>query len=139
MNAPDLLVALSAGEMLRRLVPTQWDIVGYVGQMLFFSRFLFQWLASERRGHSYIPVYFWWLSISGAVITVIYLLWTKDPPIPILLGQAVGLTAYTRNLVLIRKHRRLSRIAEVEPGDALYVRPEAADAHDGATDAGDSG
>jgi len=124
MSAPDLLVALSGGELLTKLLPKWWDVVGYVGQLLFFSRFLFQWLASERRGHSYIPVYFWWLSISGAVITVIYLLWTKDPPIPILLGQAVGLVAYTRNLLLIRKHRRLSRVARVEPGDALYTHPD---------------
>jgi lipid-A-disaccharide synthase-like uncharacterized protein len=140
MNASDLLVALTGGELLKKLAPTWWDAVGYIGQLLFFSRFLFQWLASERRGHSYIPVYFWWLSISGAVITVVYLLWTKNPPVPILLGQAVGLVAYTRNLVLIRKHRRLSRATtKVEPGDALYVRPEPASPQDAATDAGERG
>jgi lipid-A-disaccharide synthase-like uncharacterized protein len=139
MSAADLLVALRSGELLRKLTPTWWDVVGYVGQLLFFSRFFFQWLASERRGHSYIPVYFWWLSISGAVITVVYLLWTKNPPVPMLLGQAVGLVAYTRNLVLIRKHRRLSRAVKVEPGDALYVRPESASPQDAATNAGERG
>ncbi|MBN1918979.1 MAG: lipid-A-disaccharide synthase N-terminal domain-containing protein [Verrucomicrobia bacterium] len=132
MSVVDLLVALTTGELLRKLVPTWWDVVGYIGQMLFFSRFLFQWLASERRGHSYIPVYFWWLSISGAVITVVYLLWKKDPPIPILLGQAVGLMAYSRNLLLIRKHRRIMEAARVEPGDALYAHPDAAEPQDGA-------
>jgi lipid-A-disaccharide synthase-like uncharacterized protein len=124
MNTPALLVAVTVLELVKKLVPTWWDVVGYFGQLMFFSRFLFQWLASERRGHSYIPIYFWWISICGSLITVIYLLWTKNPPIPILLGQAVGLVAYTRNLVLIRKHRRLTRAAAVEPGDALYVRPD---------------
>lgn len=134
MNAPDVLVAATILDLVKKLVPTWWDMVGYVGQFMFFSRFLFQWLASERRGHSYIPIYFWWLSISGSLITVIYLLWTKDPPIPILLGQGVGLVAYTRNLLLIRRHRRLRRAVAVEPGDALYVRSDDEHAgHDGSS------
>ncbi len=117
------LVASGISEHIEKLMPTWWDAVGYGGQMLFFSRFFFQWLASERRGHSYIPVYFWWLSISGAIVTVVYLLGCEKPLIPILLGQVVGLVVYSRNLVLIRRHRRLTKAAALEPGDALYIRP----------------
>jgi len=137
MTTPDLLVTLNIGELLRKLVPTWWDVIGYLGQLLFFSRFLFQWLASERRGHSYIPVYFWYISICGASITVVYLLGKEDPAPPILLGQAIGLVAYTRNLLLIRKHRRLTQAATIEPGDALYVRQEPGDAQNDSAPAGD--
>lgn len=100
---------------------TAWDIVGYVGQVLFFSRFLFQWLASERRGHSYVPVYFWWLSLAGALVLLVYLLGLKHPPFPIILGQVFGFVVYTRNLVLIRRKRRLDAAAALEPGDTLYA------------------
>ena len=45
-----------------------WIIIGFVGQAAFFMRFLIQWLASEKRGESYFPIYFWYLSLVGGVI-----------------------------------------------------------------------
>ena len=77
-------------------------LLGLLGQALFFSRFLVQWIESEKRGRSVVPLSFWYLSIGGGGLLLLYALWRKDPVIT--LGQAVGLFVYVRNLMLI--HRR---------------------------------
>ena len=77
-------------------------MLGMLGQTLFFSRFLMQWIASEKTGRSVVPLSFWYLSIGGGGLLLVYALWRKDPVI--VLGQAVGLFVYVRNLMLI--HRR---------------------------------
>jgi lipid-A-disaccharide synthase-like uncharacterized protein len=79
-------------------------VVGFTGQLLFTSRFLIQWLASERAKASVMPVMFWWISIGGGVMLLIYSIWRQDPVF--ILGQSFGLVVYFRNLVLIAKSRR---------------------------------
>lgn len=80
-----------------------WVTLGLLGQLVFTARMLVQWIASERSGRSVIPVAFWWLSLGGAVMLVVYFIWRRD--IVGVLGQATGLFVYARNLVLIRKSR----------------------------------
>lgn len=82
---------------------TLWLILGYLGQALFFSRFLVQWVASERAGRSVVPVSFWFLSIAGGLILLAYSIWRKDPVF--ILGQSCGALIYARNLMLIRKEK----------------------------------
>ena len=82
-----------------------WDtlaLIGFCGQALFASRFIVQWIASERRKRSHIPIQFWYLSLGGGIIVTIYGLLRRDPVI--ILGQAPGLIVYARNLVLIYRH-----------------------------------
>jgi len=79
-------------------------LFGIVGQSIFFSRFLVQWIVSERRKESTIPVAFWYLSIGGALLTLVYALWRRDPVFSA--GQSIGLFVYVRNLVLIRRQRQ---------------------------------
>ncbi len=74
-------------------------MLGMLGQVLFFSRFLVQWVASEKKGQSTVPLPFWYLSIGGGALLLIYAIWRKDPVIT--LGQLVGLFVYVRNLMLI--------------------------------------
>ena len=78
-----------------------WVGIGLAGQACFFSRFLVQWLASERRGRSVVPRAFWYLSITGGLILLTYSLWRRDPVF--ILGQSVGLFVYLRNLMLLRR------------------------------------
>lgn len=78
-------------------------LLGLLGQTLFFSRFLMQWLASEKQGRSVVPLSFWYLSLGGGTLLLIYALWRKDPVI--VLGQAVGLFVYVRNLMLIARRK----------------------------------
>ena len=72
-----------------------------LGQAIFFSRFLVQWLASERAGRSYVPRAFWWLSLVGSMVLLVYAIHRKDAVI--VLGQAFGWMVYARNLVLIQR------------------------------------
>ncbi len=76
-------------------------LIGFLGQGLFASRFIFQWILSERKGESYIPVVFWYLSIFGGIGLLTYAIFRKDPVI--ILGQSFGIFIYLRNLYLIYK------------------------------------
>ncbi|MFY8217244.1 MAG: lipid-A-disaccharide synthase N-terminal domain-containing protein [Chthoniobacterales bacterium] len=80
-----------------------WVSVGLLGQILFTGRMLIQWFASEKSGRSVIPVAFWWMSLIGATMLLIYFIWRRD--IVGVLGQATGWGIYVRNLVLIRRSR----------------------------------
>jgi len=78
-------------------------IFGFLGQAMFFMRFFIQWIASERKGESYIPIYFWYFSLSGGLILFIYASIRRDPVF--MVGQATGLFIYIRNLMLIHRKR----------------------------------
>ncbi len=83
---------------------TIWIGVGLAGQLFFTSRFLVQWIVSERRRQSVIPVAFWWFSLLGGITLLSYAIWRRDPVF--ILGQATGLVVYARNLALIGRARR---------------------------------
>jgi lipid-A-disaccharide synthase-like uncharacterized protein len=86
-------------------VPAEaWLVIGFLGQACFFSRFLVQWMASERAGRSLVPRAFWYLSIAGGVIVLTYAIWRRDPVF--IAGQSGGLFVYLRNLVLLRREDR---------------------------------
>ena len=81
-----------------------WYVVGFAGQALFASRFLVQWLASERAGRSTMPVAFWFLSMGGGAVLLSYAIYREDPVF--IVGQLGGLFIYLRNLHLIARERR---------------------------------
>jgi len=83
--------------------PQYWLYLGFAGQMLFGLRFLVQWVASERRGESIIPIYFWYLSLIGSLILLAYAIFRRDPVF--ILGQSTGIIVYMRNLMLIYRKR----------------------------------
>ena len=85
-------------------MPKFWLIFGLLGQSMFFMRFLIQWIASEKQKKSVIPVIFWYFSISGAVVLLIYSIYRKDPVF--IIGQSVGFLIYARNLYFIYRKRR---------------------------------
>ena len=75
--------------------------IGFLGQGVFASRFIVQWIYSEKKGESYIPIIFWYLSIIGLLT---YAIFRKDPVI--ILGQTFGIFIYLRNLILIYKIKK---------------------------------
>lgn len=81
-----------------------WILLGFIAQALFMGRFLVQWIASERARRSVIPVAFWFFSLGGGTLLLVYAIQREDPVF--IAGQALGLLVYIRNLVLIRKERR---------------------------------
>ena len=74
-------------------------IVGFGGQALFASRFIIQWIKSEGAKKSVIPVAFWYFSIGGGTVLLLYAIWRQDPVI--ICGQGLGLFIYARNLYFI--------------------------------------
>ncbi|MBM3518948.1 MAG: lipid A biosynthesis protein [Alphaproteobacteria bacterium] len=83
---------------------TLWYALGFAGQFLFASRFLVQWLSSERAGRSLVPIAFWYLSVLGGATLLVYAIYRADPVF--ITGQSVGLLIYGRNLHLIARERR---------------------------------
>lgn len=78
-------------------------LFGLAGQTCFFSRFLVQWIASEKKGVSVVPNAFWYLSLLGGLMVLSYAIWRRDPVFT--LGQSVGIFVYIRNIMLIHKRR----------------------------------
>jgi len=76
-----------------------WLIFGLIGQLCFTMRFVVQWIASEKRKESVIPVSFWTFSLLGSMILLVYAIYRQDPVF--ILGQVFGFTVYIRNLQLI--------------------------------------
>ena len=84
---------------------TLWIAIGFAGQFLFMMRFLWQWIQSERQQRSIIPIAFWYFSLAGGATLFAYAVHRRDPVF--ITGQLLGLTVYTRNLLLIRRERQV--------------------------------
>jgi lipid-A-disaccharide synthase-like uncharacterized protein len=78
-----------------------WIALGFAAQALFSARFVVQWVVSERAGRSIVPTAFWFLSLGGGGLLLAYAIHRQDPVF--ILGQAMGLFVYSRNLLLIRR------------------------------------
>ncbi len=86
-----------------------WLAFGLLGTATFGSRFLVQWIASERAGQSVVPPIFWYLSIAGSVILLAYAVHLRNPVF--ILAYLPNAFIYLRNLFLIRKEERAGRAA----------------------------
>jgi len=93
-----------------------WLVFGLIGNAIFFSRFLIQWLASEKAGKSIVPTAFWYLSIAGSAVLLIYALHKRDPVF--ILAYLPNAFVYLRNLQLIKKH-------EEDPTDVVRATERA--------------
>ena len=78
-----------------------WVSIGFLGQGLFFGRWVMQWWTSECHEESLVPLAFWYMSLIGGLITLAYAIYRKDPVF--IAGQCVGATVYIRNLMLIHR------------------------------------
>ncbi len=81
-----------------------WYLVGFAGQFFFMMRFVVQWVYSERQRRSIIPVAFWFFSIGGGSVLLVYAISQADPVF--IAGQSLGLLIYARNLWFIFGRRR---------------------------------
>jgi lipid-A-disaccharide synthase-like uncharacterized protein len=91
-----------------------WVAFGFIGQALFMMRFVVQWIASERARRSVMPVAFWFFSLGGGVLLLVYAVQREDPVF--IAGQAIGIVVYLRNLSLIRtERRRAEHLQDAQP------------------------
>jgi lipid-A-disaccharide synthase-like uncharacterized protein len=100
---------------------TAWEWVGYIGHAFFFSRFLVQWIASERRGESVVPVAFWYLSLIGSAMVLSYAIYRRDKVfIP---AFSLNMIIYLRNLALIYR----KKAPKTPPPPAATCDPDQSD------------
>jgi lipid-A-disaccharide synthase-like uncharacterized protein len=100
--------------------PAFWLAVGFLGQLLFTARFLVQWAVSEKKRDSIVPVAFWWLSLLGGGTLLAYAINRRDPVI--IVGQAMGIFVYLRNLMLVNEARRRSARRAVRQAAGMAAR-----------------
>src|SRR6266404_9636131 len=103
--APIIFAAALIGQE-HRVWGLDWSyltLLGLIGNVIFSTRFLVQWMASERKGQSVIPVSFWYWSIFGSIVMCFYFIFKRDP-VGILAYLPYSLI-YIRNLMLIRKRK----------------------------------
>jgi lipid-A-disaccharide synthase-like uncharacterized protein len=79
---------------------------GIIGQLLFTLRFVYQWIYSEKKKDSILPLGFWIISLTGSLIIFIYAIIRRDPVL--LAGHAIGLVIYSRNIIIIKKDVKIS-------------------------------
>ena len=84
-------------------------MIGLGGQFVFGSRFFVQWFVSEREGRSVIPVAFWYISIGGSLLTLVYAFYIQEPVF--IISQLGGLVVYARNLYFIRREQNAQKAA----------------------------
>lgn len=99
-------------------IPTSeliWVTVGFLAQLMFSMRFILQWIASEKAKRSIVPEVFWYFSVLGGALLLAYSIYRADPVF--MLGQAMGLLIYARNIHLIWKQKAVA----APPPDAQRV------------------
>ena len=86
---------------------TLLTLFGMIGNILFTVRMLIQWLSSEKNKKSVVPVSFWWISLAGTIVFIIYAYLRHE--LPFILGYAVTMIPYVRNLAIHYRPNRPPR------------------------------
>jgi lipid-A-disaccharide synthase-like uncharacterized protein len=84
-----------------------WKVVGWIGNVVFFSRFFVQWAATEKRKQVTIPISFWWLSLTGSVLLLAYGIHLKDSVF--VFAYAFTWIPYIRNIVIHYRNKAAQR------------------------------
>ena len=119
--------ARGAATIASRWGGSSWSLLlflfGLFGQGLFMGRFALQWIASERRGRSVVPLGFWWLSLAGASVLLTYFAVQREP-IGVL-GQVLGWPIYLRNIYMVLRDRHLGLVGSTDPAEHPVADPNA--------------
>jgi lipid-A-disaccharide synthase-like uncharacterized protein len=83
-----------------------WEVFGFLGNICFGTRFFVQWIASERAKKSVMPIAFWYLSLAGSLILLIYFIHLRS--VVGVLAYLPNSIPYTRNLILIMRERKVA-------------------------------
>ena len=83
-------------------IPVALMVLGIISQVLFTLRFVYQWIYSEKRKESFLPMGFWVLSLAGSSLIFTYAIFRVDPVL--LLGHVSGLVIYSRNIYILKRY-----------------------------------
>ncbi|MCY1721412.1 lipid-A-disaccharide synthase N-terminal domain-containing protein [Prolixibacteraceae bacterium Z1-6] len=75
-----------------------WMVWGTIAQMIFISRFFYQWFHSEKEKESLFPLGFWIISTVGSLMIFTYSIARLDPVL--FASHSLGLFVYFRNILL---------------------------------------
>ncbi|HEY2081732.1 MAG TPA: lipid-A-disaccharide synthase N-terminal domain-containing protein [Verrucomicrobiae bacterium] len=81
-----------------------WNMIGWIGQLVFFSRFFVQWYATEKKKQVVVPATFWWLSIAGSFLLLVFAVF-YDKHYVVIFSYAFSWIPYTRNLIIHYRHK----------------------------------
>jgi lipid-A-disaccharide synthase-like uncharacterized protein len=81
-----------------------WNVIGWTGQLVFFSRFFVQWYATEKKKQVVVPSVFWWLSIVGSLLLLLYAVF-YDKHYVVIFSYAFSWIPYIRNLIIHHRHK----------------------------------
>lgn len=99
--------AAHGGHLMTITIEHIWLAIGFLGQGLFFGRWVIQWIASEKKAESQVPIAFWYMSLIGGLITLAYAIYREDPVF--IAGQGIGAFVYIRNLMLISRSNQANQ------------------------------
>ena len=83
-----------------------WQIVGWAGNAVFFSRFFVQWYATERLKRVVVPTAFWWLSLVGSLLLLCYAIFNQHKDLVFIFAYAFTWIPYIRNLIIHKRHAK---------------------------------
>ena len=86
-------------------IPLWLLLLGIIAQVIFTLRFVYQWFYSEKRKVSSLPLCFWFLSLFGSLMILIYAIFRKDPVL--LLGHSLGIFLYVRNILILKTESKI--------------------------------
>lgn len=110
-----LLAALTEWWSATPTTEIVWLGLGFMAQLMFSMQFIVQWIASERARRSIVPETFWYFSLVGGAMLLAYAIYRLDPVF--IMGQAMGLVIYSRNIYFIRSHRKQEQQAAAVVAD----------------------
>ncbi|GAB3832853.1 lipid-A-disaccharide synthase N-terminal domain-containing protein [Hymenobacter jeollabukensis] len=116
----------SLQQMLRNRIPGGVLALGAIGQTIFLLRFVYQWIYSERKGESVLPLGFWVVSFVGSVLILTYAVLRRPVDVVLIVGNVFGTVVYARNIVLLRRELRRSARSLAQPNAALNPEQAAA-------------
>jgi lipid-A-disaccharide synthase-like uncharacterized protein len=80
-----------------------WKVIGWIGNGVFASRFILQWHATEKKRQVVVPAAFWWLSLLGSLLLLLYALVHKRDSV-FIFAYAFTWIPYVRNLIIHHRH-----------------------------------